>query len=661
MGIPNPQIANITRSAEDAVSYPILTQETTPGGSGGSSAAPSAGTAASPSRATQELMRQILGWRYRPDDTKGFIAALTKSFNLTEVEGHTEWVRVTQSYMMQADMGEITGAQASLYTRAQAAVNLSTPLLNGLTPLRPDADVPDCEAMRSIVNQELPQLVFELGQPAGPRVQRVDSIFKLLIGAKPDYANPEKVDGHLGEMVDRFGLERKYVNTVQDEQNLTNFLILVDYVNSLFQTWDAQKRFFDRGASAEPYLGTQLVLVSQALDSVAESVQSAYDAMDSVLIGAAERQTVELQFFSEPYLTVAELLGWTEDFSKNEGKQLLAPDTGKDGVVAFRSTINRLNYLVFLAWKVSQVPGASSLVDGFYTFRVQRALQETSQYLGLTQTESDRIRRREVEEKPSRSAKSEPLWLDSSQGTTSWPPSYGQTDTLDGVQITVFGKHIQPGAIMRLISTADPSKGFAGVTNPNSIVPTPGAKGVSMMATFDLSKAPVNQPSTASVYSIVVINPDGQTAWLEDQFSLDTSGPAASGTITAPALQSLSPSTVRLSTLATKGVLVRIKGTHLKSSSRWMISWPTGKSPQKSFTLVGTSATRFSKNFSGGVTVSLVVLSDTQAELTLPAGLPAKFTPRLPTGEYDLKVHWTPASSGLPAGTDTLPGALTLR
>jgi hypothetical protein len=39
-------------------------------------------------------------------------------------------------------------------------------------------------------------------------------------------------------------LERAYVNSVDDEQNLTNYLILVDYVIGLKQSWNRDKGFF---------------------------------------------------------------------------------------------------------------------------------------------------------------------------------------------------------------------------------------------------------------------------------------------------------------------------------------------------------------------------------------------------------------------------------
>ena len=175
--------------------------------------------------------------------------------------------------MIKADLGEVTGAQASIFERAKVAMDQSLPLLDRLEPLRADADKEDTEAMRAVIRTEFTELVQELGVVGGPRVQRIDSLFHLLLGdnAKASYSDPEKVAGQIGLLRDRLGLQRERVNTLQEEQMFTNFLILVDYINSLHQTWDAQRDSFARD-SAKPFLGTELVLMSQILDVVAESV-----------------------------------------------------------------------------------------------------------------------------------------------------------------------------------------------------------------------------------------------------------------------------------------------------------------------------------------------------------------------------------------------------
>src|ERR1700722_12188427 len=191
----------ITGAVEDAVTYPILTRDVTSPPSDGTGASKPGGGASLDSIATSSI-RQLLGWRFRTDDTAGFLAALSKTFLLKEVEGHVEWDVQPQNYMVQADPGEVTGAQASIYARAKVALDQSLPLLNGLTLLGvPTADPEDMQATRAIIQTELTALVSELGVVGGPRVQRVDSFFSQLLGSSPPSippADPKEMGGQLG-------------------------------------------------------------------------------------------------------------------------------------------------------------------------------------------------------------------------------------------------------------------------------------------------------------------------------------------------------------------------------------------------------------------------------------------------------------------------------
>jgi hypothetical protein len=369
------------------IPYPLLTESAM--FPGGGAPVPSGGGAAQDSGALGQsvaaTLRGVLGWRPRTGDTKGFLSALNQAFTLTDFEGHRDFKWTQPTFAVQPDMGGITGAQASIYTRAKAAVDQSLPLLEGLTPLRPDFNAVDCEAIRSVVRSELLELVRELGQDGGPRVQRVTSLFNLLLGSAPLAAvahstNPENVGGQLRRMRAEFGMDRSRINTIDEEQNLTNFLILVDYVTSLKQSWDSQRQFFNRKSGAEPYLGTQLVLVSRALGLLAETVQEIYFVMDSVFLGAADRQVVELQFAQEP-LTIAELLSWVETVATEEGPRLIQ-EGGKTGVIALKSTIGQLADLAAGALIPPQDP--SRLPAGYGTARVQRSMQELREHLRET-------------------------------------------------------------------------------------------------------------------------------------------------------------------------------------------------------------------------------------------------------------------------------------
>jgi hypothetical protein len=365
--ISNAELDKLRDVVEEAVTYPVLTKGVNGYGGSRNGHMPASQDGGPLTRTAQGAIRDLIGWRYRADDPKGFVAALNKAIDLKEVEGRVEptWKK-TRPFTVQADLGEVTGAQASIYERARVAVEHALPLLEALKPLRPDADEESTESVRSMVRSALTELVAELACVGGPRIHRINEYFTRLLGVTRfdiaffqtvEFANlvghPEDVPGALGELRVRFGLRRELVLIVEEERNFTNFLILVDYTTTLFQTWVAQKSFIERNDQPDKFLGTQLVRLSQMLNVIVESVCEAYDAMDSVFFGPQERAVTEIEFNGEPRITVAELLGWVEHFAGVEAPQLIE-DSGKDGVDAVRNTLERLRDLVNSAISQSQ-------------------------------------------------------------------------------------------------------------------------------------------------------------------------------------------------------------------------------------------------------------------------------------------------------------------
>ncbi|MEV6109476.1 carboxypeptidase-like regulatory domain-containing protein [Streptomyces sp. NPDC051940] len=394
-GFPSPPPPPAPES--DLGDFPFLTEEVR-SADGGRADGAGPGAAGGVGRIVERELREVLGWRPRAGDPKGFRAALDQAFTVAEVAGHTEVTWRPRSYAVeiQADLGAVTGAQASLYNRAQHTLEKVLPLLDGLTPLRTDADDENVAAARAVLRTQLTELVGELGMEGGPRVARVDQFLVFLLGdrataqtaakARPvpppgfgGLRDPDTAGGSLGLLRDRLGLQRRRINTVDEEQNFTNFLILLDQIVGLAESWQSQRDFFDRSKDAEPFLGTQLVLLSRDLEVIAESVHETEFAMDSVFLGAAERQTLELRFTSvqEAPMFVSELLDWVERFAVEEGRQLI-DEGGRQGVaVAFRPVLVKLRDLV----RAAQVTPAGDqdplrMPDAYRRRRVQRALAE---------------------------------------------------------------------------------------------------------------------------------------------------------------------------------------------------------------------------------------------------------------------------------------------
>jgi len=288
-----------------------------------------------------KVLSDLLGWRPIPGDAKAFSAALTASFSLKHVEGHVESSNVPRGYAMQADLGTVTGGQASLYARARAGLTHMLMLLEGLTPLDPAFDKENIEATRSLVRNELTRIVDELGAPGGPRQALVDAGFMILLGTDTVPVPPplpDDVGGQLGALRDRFGLLADQVNTVDEERIRTSFWTLSDEVQDLARAWDTWKEFLiDDDASG--FLGTDFVLISRLMGAASEQVDEFERVLDSVLVGAAERQTIELDATG---LTLDGLLSWTRRFLREDGRTYLTY-SGRIGLVqAFEPTAARL-------------------------------------------------------------------------------------------------------------------------------------------------------------------------------------------------------------------------------------------------------------------------------------------------------------------------------
>jgi hypothetical protein len=278
------------------------------------------------------VIRDVLGWRPRVEDPKAFIDALTASFRLVNVEGHVEAQFVPRGYAVQADLGAVSGGQASLYRRALIVRTEVVRILSGLVSLRMDGDPQDMEAYRTMVRSGVERLVDELGTAGGPRVEVVDNYLQSLTGTinpEPN-VNADTITGQLGALRGRFGLIDANVNTIEEEGIRTSFWTLVDMVVDLQTSWFRQKTAFSGGAG-QGFIGTELILLSRLMEASVDQVDELEMVFDSVLISKSERRTLILNKTS--LLTLDGLLMWMRTFLSEEGRHI-AEDTGRDGIVA---------------------------------------------------------------------------------------------------------------------------------------------------------------------------------------------------------------------------------------------------------------------------------------------------------------------------------------
>jgi hypothetical protein len=324
----------------------------------------------------------------RRDDPAAFLAALTGSFTLQRVEGHTESTWTPRGFAAQADLGAVTGGQASLAARARATVREALPLLDALTPLDPAADPQDCEAFRALVRDDVQQLLAELSSPQ-LRQPRVDLIFGRLTGWAPELptaglVNAVTVDGHLSQLAKLFGIFTSSVNTLDEERDQTNFITLVDWIAGLLASWEDQRVELDPWSGVNAFLGSTLSVLGGQLTALADQVNEVEAALDSVLVDVGERQAIRL---TDPAITLDGLLGWIEDFAVYEGKRVIDLG-GRHGVLtAFLPTVEKLGIAVdklLAAMKAPVQRGGgvippvlgcrSTLPEGFRTARVRVAI-----------------------------------------------------------------------------------------------------------------------------------------------------------------------------------------------------------------------------------------------------------------------------------------------
>jgi hypothetical protein len=383
------EAARATRDVEDAISYPLLTEEVAyrPSSPVGVSST-GAGGIAGPGglnlgQTALQAVTDVLGWKVNPADPKGFIGALTQSFDLTEVEGHVESKWVPRTYAVQTDLGGgITGAQASLYLRAKEALDTSLPLLDGLYPLDPDADPEYVKALLEMARSQMTEIIKEFGVVGLPSILRIDTYFEILLGQHParglkvEY-DPDKIGGTLGQLRETYGIYfrgNEWNNSVGDEQDITNFRVISDYMTSLMQSWIENRQFFEVDSRIPAFFGTQLVLISRQFNVISETVNEVRFALDSVFIGPNERQMLLLKFAdrSLPSMYLEDVLEEIDSFVADEGPRLLR-DGGKISV-----TNNILPVVKSLKHMVEQTRDQKDkdVPRGFKTPRVRRSMDD---------------------------------------------------------------------------------------------------------------------------------------------------------------------------------------------------------------------------------------------------------------------------------------------
>jgi hypothetical protein len=400
--MPYHRFSPVAESAVDLSAYPILTEEVgyppspVSRPSGGTGPSIGGGAQGGLGQVAARAIGEVLGWKASASDAKGFVGALTQSFSLVEIEGRTESKWNPRSYTVQTDLaGGITGAQASLYTRAQVAQEKCLPLLDGLYALDPRADLEYVAALRGMAKSQITEIVKQFAV-VPPSILRVNTYFHILLGVDrshltPEFrpmveTNPDAIGGTLGEIRDIYGIyfrrrhhDNPLSNSIEDEQNVTSFRVISDYMTSLLLTWLGNYEYFQLTLDRAPaFLGTQLILISRQFNVIAETVNEVRFTLDSVFIGPNERQQLLLEFdpvhgHPIPSMYLEDVLTEIEGTVTDEGPRLI-----KDGgrIALYNNVQPVVRTLIDMIEAAHRPRNIRELPDGFRTPRVQRSLDD---------------------------------------------------------------------------------------------------------------------------------------------------------------------------------------------------------------------------------------------------------------------------------------------
>ena len=165
-----------------------------------------------------------------------------------------------------------------------------------------------------------------------------------------------------------------FSNSVEDEQDITNFRVISDYMTSLLQSWIANGKFFLLTLGRAPaFLGTQLILMSRQFNVIVETVNEVRFTLDSVFIGPNERQQLLLEFSTFPSMYLEDVLREIEDFVSDEGPRLIR-DGGRIAVSNNLQPVVRT--LIGMIREARNPANLGRLPDGYKTPRVRNSLDD---------------------------------------------------------------------------------------------------------------------------------------------------------------------------------------------------------------------------------------------------------------------------------------------
>ena len=293
----------------------------------------------------ERALSQVLGRSYGGSPS-GFVNALTSAFPTT-ADGQQVAVTPSRSLLSlyspdgngstataSSMMGQLPARQAALYRQASTVANDALPVLAGLMPFIPEADLEQVEALRAQVNAEIRTLVDEFARIDEPRPERVRAYFDALTLHVTEFGRRA--------FLDKIGL----VTTSKDEAQTAGFALLKNYTDLLRSIWDS---FYDQDRKSTFFsLSERVERANILLPILARGNDDFEAAMDSVDFTEGDRRSTATKFtelldanvtvpiavvqpassrsvsLTKPDITVYDLTDWLDRFANFEGPTSLS-------------------------------------------------------------------------------------------------------------------------------------------------------------------------------------------------------------------------------------------------------------------------------------------------------------------------------------------------
>jgi hypothetical protein len=313
-------IGGTLRAIYGGSAYPTLIS---PVGGDGSEFGTSTGTGLG--ARVDAAFRRILGQAPRSSDPVGVAAAVANAFPVSVVAGArtVNW-RPGNYGATSATTATISGAQRSLLTRASDEIQTIQRTLERMRPNLPAPDAEEIDAAKAVILQELDSILREISTEAGPNQARVTSSLETML--RTPILGSSGYVAYLGlqsGFLDSAGaISQVNRNTVAEEQNLSDFILIRDCITSIDTSWTNFKRI----ASSD--LGSGLIKLARRLQAITESCGEIERAMDSVNFGPGDRTVTEI---SPGGMLISELLSWIAEFGRIDGPKFISSG-GRRGI-----------------------------------------------------------------------------------------------------------------------------------------------------------------------------------------------------------------------------------------------------------------------------------------------------------------------------------------